>query len=37
MMTPTSFNNRFVALWNDGGLYLQHQVDYGFWISAAFP
>ena len=28
-------NNRFAALWNDAGLFLLHQVDYGPWAERA--
>ena len=33
---PDETNNRFVALWSDDGLYLQHQVDYGFWDQRGY-
>jgi len=32
---PDRTNNRFAALWNDAGLYLLHQVDYGQWDDRA--
>lgn len=28
-------NNRFAAVWNDAGLFLLHQVDYGQWADRA--
>lgn len=33
---PDETNNRFIALWSDDGLYLQHQVDYGFWDQRGY-
>ena len=33
---PDTTRNRFVALWDDRGLYLQHQVDYDGWDQLGF-
>ncbi len=33
---PDDTANRFVALWGDEGLYLQHQVDFGGWADLGY-
>ena len=36
MTSRTYTGNRFVALWDEHGLYLQHQVDYGGWDDRGY-